>query len=90
MRLLSERAFTFERGEKNAPPETRQRVFGSKPIIGTLKLKGTASLGTTFTELAEEAVEFGENVDVSDGVTETTVTVDTEETEAKFYQAVIE
>lgn len=62
----------------------------AKPIIGTLKLKGTAALGTAFTVLATEAVEFGENADFSDGATETTVTVDTDKTDAKFYQAVIE
>ena len=62
----------------------------AKPIIGTLKLKGTASLGTEFTELGETVVEFDENADFGEGATETTVTVDTSETDAKFYQPVIE
>jgi hypothetical protein len=62
----------------------------AKPIVGTLKLKGTASLGTAFTVLATEAVEFDENADFGEGATETTVTVDTSETDAKFYQPVIE
>lgn len=62
----------------------------AKPIVGTLKLKGTATLGTAFTVLGEAAVEFGENAKFGDGATETTVTVDTTETDAKFYQPVIE
>ena len=62
----------------------------AKPIVGTLKLKGTASLGTAFTVLGEAAVEFDANADFSDGATETTVTVDTSETDAKFYLPVIE
>ena len=62
----------------------------AKPIVGTLKLKGTATLGTEFTVLGETAVGFDANADFSDGATETTVTVDTDETDAKFYQAVIE
>jgi hypothetical protein len=62
----------------------------AKPIVGTLKLKGTATLGTEFTVLGETAVDFDANADFSDGATETTVTVDTTETDAKFYQAVIE
>ena len=62
----------------------------AKPIVGTLKLKGTASLGTAFTVLGEAAVEFDADADFSDGATETTVTVDTTETDAKFYLPVIE
>ena len=62
----------------------------AKPIVGTLKLKGTASLGTEFTVLGEAAVEFDADADFSDGATETTVTVDTTETDAKFYLPVIE
>ncbi len=62
----------------------------AKPIVGTLKLKGTAALGTAFTVLGETAVKFDANADFSDDATETTVTVDTTETDAKFYQAVIE
>lgn len=62
----------------------------AKPIVGTLKLKGTASLGTEFTVLGETAVEFDANAKFGDGATETTVTVDTTETDAKFFQPVIE
>ena len=62
----------------------------AKPIVGTLKLKGTATLGTAFTELATEAVEFDTDADFGNGATETKVKVDTDETDAKFYQAVIE
>ena len=62
----------------------------AKPIVGTLKLKGTATLGTAFTVLGEAAVEFDANADFGDGATETTVTVDTTETDAKFYRPVIE
>ena len=62
----------------------------AKPIVGTLKLKGTASLGTAFEVLATEAVEFDADADFGDGAEETTVTVDTTETDAKFYLPVIE
>ena len=62
----------------------------AKPIVGTLKLKGTAALGTEFTVLGETAVKFDANADFGDGATETTVTVDTTETNAKFYRPVIE
>lgn len=62
----------------------------AKPIVGTLKLNGTASLGTAFTVLATEAVEFDADADFGDGATETTVTVDTTKTGAKFYLPVIE
>ena len=62
----------------------------AKPIVGTLKLKGTAALGTDFTVLGETAVEFGANANFGDGATETTVTVDTTKTGAKFYLPVIE
>ena len=62
----------------------------AKPIVGTLKLKGTASLGTEFTVLGATVVEFDANADFGDGATETTVTVDTTKTDAKFYQPVIE
>lgn len=62
----------------------------AKPIVGTLKLKGTAALGTKFTVLGETAVEFDANADFGEGATETTVTVDTTKTDAKFYQPVIE
>ena len=62
----------------------------AKPIVGTLKLKGTASLGTAFTVLGEASVEFDANAKFGDGATETTVTVDTTETDAKFFQPVIE
>ena len=62
----------------------------AKPIVGTLKLKGTASLGAEFTVLGEAAVEFDANAKFGNGVTESTVTVDTSETDAKFYLPVIE
>ena len=62
----------------------------AKPIVGTLKLKGTATLGTEFTVIDEAAVEFDADADFSDGATETTVTVDKSETDAKFFQPVIE
>ena len=62
----------------------------AKPIVGTLKLKGTAALGTGFTVLGETAVEFDANANFGNGATETTVTVDTTKTGAKFYLPVIE
>ena len=62
----------------------------AKPIVGTLKLKGTAALGTEFTVLGETAVEFDANAKFGDGAEETTVTVDTTATDAKFYLPVIE
>lgn len=59
------------------------------PINGTLTLYGTAAIGTDFAEIGSEALDFDADADFGDGKTETTVTVDTSETDAKFYKAVI-
>lgn len=56
----------------------------AKPIVGTLKLKGTATLGTEFTVIDEAAVA---DDDFSEGNT-TTITLD--KGDAKFFQPVIE
>ncbi len=60
----------------------------AKPINGKLTLSGTAALGTAFAEISSEALEF-ENAGFSGGATNSTVTVDTTETTARFYKAVI-
>ena len=56
----------------------------AKPIVGTLKLKGTATLGTEFTVIDEATVA---DDDFSEGNT-TTITLD--KGDAKFFQPVIE
>lgn len=64
----------------------------AKPIIGTLKLTGTAEIGTAFAEIGSAALTFDANADFGDGATTTAVTVDIGENGvgAKFYLPVIE
>jgi len=64
----------------------------AKPIIGTLKLTGTAEIGTAFVEIGSADLTFDANADFGDGATTTAVTVDIGENGvgAKFYLPVIE
>ena len=64
----------------------------AKPIIGTLKLTGTAEIGTAFEEIGSADLTFDANAGFGNGATTTAVTVDIGEngTGAKFYLPVIE
>ena len=64
----------------------------AKPIIGTLKLTGTAEIGTAFAEIGLADLTFDANAGFGNGATTTAVIVDIGEngTDAKFYQPVID